>query len=116
MFKRRLGRSNLEVSAMGLGCWAIGGPWTFDGERAGWGRVDDAESIRAIHCALEAGINFFDTAANYGCGHSERLLGQAIAGRRDGAILATKFGYVVNEETRTVTRSTDIVGRIQQEC
>ena len=116
MFKRRLGRSNLEVSAMGLGCWAIGGPWTFDGEPAGWGRVDDAESIRAIHCALEAGINFFDTAANYGCGHSERLLGQAIAGRRDRVVLATKFGYVVDEETRTVTGSADIVGRVHHEC
>jgi aryl-alcohol dehydrogenase-like predicted oxidoreductase len=73
MFKRRLGRSNLEVSAMGLGCWAMGGPWTYDGEPAGWGGVDDAEAIRAIHCALEAGINFFDTAANYGCGHSEEI-------------------------------------------
>ena len=116
MFKRRLGRSNLEVSAMGLGCWAIGGPWSFDGEAAGWGKVDDAESIRAIHCALEAEINFFDTAANYGCGHSERLLSQAIAGRRDSVILATKFGYVVDEEKRLVTESTDIVGRIRQEC
>ena len=116
MFKRRLGRSNLEVSAMGLGCWAIGGLWTYDGEPAGWGRVDDAESIRAIHYALDAGINFFDTAANYGCGHSERLLGQAVADRRDRVILATKFGYVVNDETRTVTGSTDIVGRIHQEC
>jgi aryl-alcohol dehydrogenase-like predicted oxidoreductase len=57
MFTRRLGRSNLEVSAMGLGCWPIGGPWTFDGEPAGWGQVDDAESIRAIHYALDAGIN-----------------------------------------------------------
>lgn len=79
MFKRRLGRSNLEVSAMGLGCWAIGGPWDWleaDGskEPVGWGQVDDAESIRAIHYALDAGINFFDTAANYGCGHSERVL------------------------------------------
>jgi len=116
MFKRRLGRSNLEVSAMGLGCWAIGGLWTYDGEPAGWGQVDDAESIRAIHCALDAGINFFDTAANYGCGHSEQILGQAVAGRRDRVILATKFGYVVDEENRIVTRSTDIVNRIRQEC
>jgi len=99
MFTRRLGRSNLEVSAMGLGCWAIGGPWDWletDGSKSpnGLGQVDDAESIRAIHYALEAGINFFDTAANYGCGHSERILAQAIAGRRDKVILATKFGYV----------------------
>lgn len=121
MFKRRLGRSNLEVSAMGLGCWAMGGPWDWletDGskEPEGWGQVDDAESIRAIHYALDAGINFFDTAANYGCGHSERVLGQAVAGRRDKAILATKFGYVVDEGKRTVSVTDDIVPRIRQEC
>jgi aryl-alcohol dehydrogenase-like predicted oxidoreductase len=116
MFRRRLGRSNLEVSAMGLGCWAIGGPWTYEDEPAGWGQVDDAESIRAIHCALDAGVSFFDTAANYGCGHSERVLGQAIAGRRDKVIIATKFGYVVDEEKRVVTRTEDVVPRIRQEC
>jgi len=121
MFKRRLGRSNLEVSAMGLGCWAIGGPWDWleaDGSKnpVGWGQVDDAESIRAIHYALDAGINFFDTAANYGCGHSERILSQAIAGRRDKVILATKFGYVVDEEKRIVTEAENVVNRIRQEC
>jgi aryl-alcohol dehydrogenase-like predicted oxidoreductase len=116
MFTRRLGRSDLEVSAMGLGCWAIGGPWTYQGEPAGWGRVDDAESIRAIHCALDAGINFFDTAANYGCGHSERILGRAIVGRRDKVILATKFGYIIDEEKRIVTRTEDVIPRIPQEC
>ncbi|PKO19299.1 MAG: hypothetical protein CVU39_01735 [Chloroflexi bacterium HGW-Chloroflexi-10] len=78
MFTRRLGRSNLEVSGMGLGCLTMGGPWTFDNEPHGWGKVDDAESIRAIHYALDAGINFFDTAANYGCGHSERVLFRGI--------------------------------------
>jgi aryl-alcohol dehydrogenase-like predicted oxidoreductase len=121
MFKQRLGRSNLEVSAIGLGCWAIGGPWDWleaDGSKGpvGWGQVDDAESTRAIHYALDAGINFFDTAANYGCGHSERLLGQAVAGRRDKVILATKFGYVVDEEKRTVKETEDIPNRIRQEC
>lgn len=116
MLKRRLGRSNLEVSALGLGCWAMGGAWTFQDGPAGWGQVDDAESIRAIHCALDAGINFFDTAANYGCGHSERLLGQAVAGRRDKVILATKFGYVVDESNRVVTEAADVPGRIRQEC
>ena len=122
MFKRRLGRSNLEVSAMGIGCWAMGGPWDWleaDGSKGpvGWGQVDDAESIRAIHYALEAGINFFDTAANYGCGRSERVLSQALAGRRDKVILATKFGYIVDEEKRTVTETTDnVVDRIRQEC
>lgn len=116
MFMRRLGRSNLEVSAMGLGCWAMGGPWTIDNEPVGWGQVDDAESIRAIHYALDTGINFFDTAANYGCGHSERVLGQAVTGRRDKVILATKFGYIIDEEKRIVTRTEDVIGRIRQEC
>jgi aryl-alcohol dehydrogenase-like predicted oxidoreductase len=121
MFKRRLGRSDLEVSAMGLGCWAIGGRWDWleaDGSKSpnGLGQVDDAESIRAIHYALDVGINFFDTAANYGCGHSERILAQAIAGRRDKIILATKFGYVVDEEKCTVTVTDDVVPRIRQEC
>jgi aryl-alcohol dehydrogenase-like predicted oxidoreductase len=117
MFKRRLGRSNLEVSAMGLGCWAMGGPWTYDGQAAGWGGVDDAESIRAIHYALDEGINFFDTAANYGCGHSEQILGKAVSGHRDQVILATKFGYVIDEESRIVTRNDeDVAGRIRQEC
>jgi aryl-alcohol dehydrogenase-like predicted oxidoreductase len=116
MFTRRLGRSNLEVSAMGLGCWAMGGAWTYDGEPAGWGQVDDAESMRAIHCALDAGISFFDTAANYGCGHSEEILGQAVAGRRERVILATKFGYIADEKTRIVTRTEDVLPRIRQEC
>jgi aryl-alcohol dehydrogenase-like predicted oxidoreductase len=121
MFKRRLGRSNLEVSAMGLGCWAIGGPWDWleaDGSKSptGLGQVDDAESIRAIHYALDAGINFFDTAANYGCGHSERILSQAIAGQRDKVILATKFGYVVDEEKRIIAETDEIVPGIRQEC
>ena len=117
MFLRRLGRSNLEVSAMGLGCWAMGGLWTFNDEPAGWGGVEDAESIRAIHCALDAGINFFDTAANYGCGHSEQILGQAVVGRRGKVILATKFGYVIDEDNRVVTRNDkDLVKRIRSDC
>lgn len=101
--KRHLGRSGIEVSALGLGCWAIGGPWTLNGSQAGWGEIDDAESVRAIHRALELGVNFFDTAANYGAGHSERILGQAVKGRRDQVIIATKFGYNVNESTKEVS-------------
>jgi aryl-alcohol dehydrogenase-like predicted oxidoreductase len=104
---------------MGLGCWAIGGPWTLGGDPAGWSSVDDAESIRAIHLALEMGVNFFDTAANYGCGHSERILGQAVKDRRDQVVIATKFGYQVNEDTRTVIHyddkeeSSDVASRLR---
>lgn len=103
VFTRKLGRSGIEVSALGLGCWAIGGPWNFHGNPAGWSIVDDNESIRAIHKAIELGVTFFDTAANYGCGHSERILGQAIKGRRDQVVIATKFGFAVDEANKKVT-------------
>ena len=81
---RTLGRSGITVSAIGMGCWAIGGPlWGDDGQPFGWGEVDDAESIRTIHRALDLGVTLFDTASNYGAGHSERILGQS-AGRAAG--------------------------------
>jgi aryl-alcohol dehydrogenase-like predicted oxidoreductase len=84
-----------------MGCWAIGGPFTRTGGLPmGWGDVDDAESIRAIHAAIDRGVTLFDTANNYGAGHSERVLGQALAGRRDKVRIATKFGSVFDEETR----------------
>ena len=107
MLKRTLGKSKLEVSALGMGCWAIGGPWTWDqpGQQpfpAGWGNTDDEESIRAIHTALDMGVNFFDTAANYGAGHSEVVLGRALKGKREDVVIATKFGHIVNEEKKTV--------------
>lgn len=107
MLKRKLGKSNLEVSALGMGCWAIGGPWIWaqpgqDSYPAGWGQMDDAESIRAIHTAVDLGITLFDTAANYGAGHSEVVLGKGLAGRRDKVVIATKFGHIVNEEAKTV--------------
>ncbi len=87
---------------MGMGCWAIGGLWTLDGMPAGWTQVNDAESLRAIECALDLGITLFDTAANYGAGHSERLLGRAFKGRRDKVVIATKFGYRVDEAAKEV--------------
>lgn len=99
---RTLGRSGIQVSALGLGCWAVGGPWTFNGSPAGWSGVDDTESLRAIRHALDLGVTFFDTAANYGAGHSERLLSQAFKGRRDQVVIATKFGYQVDEASKAV--------------
>jgi aryl-alcohol dehydrogenase-like predicted oxidoreductase len=86
-----------------MGCWAIGGPWKFDAMEAGWGAVDDRESIRAIEAAISAGVNFFDTAANYGAGHSERVLGQAIGTDRAKVVVATKFGYGVFEDQKLVS-------------
>jgi aryl-alcohol dehydrogenase-like predicted oxidoreductase len=100
--RRTLGRSGIEVSALGVGCWAIGGPWTMSGQQAGWGEVDDDESVRALHAAIAGGVTFFDTAANYGAGHSEMVLGRAVAGRREDVVIATKFGYAVDEAGKSV--------------
>ena len=115
--QRTLGRSNLQVSAMGLGCWAIGGVWYWLDGPGGWGDIDDNESIRAIHAALDLGINFFDTAANYGTGHSERILARALEGKRDKAVIATKFGFNVNEAEKRVTfREDDHLLHVREEC
>jgi aryl-alcohol dehydrogenase-like predicted oxidoreductase len=118
---RTLGKSKLQVSAMGMGCWAIGGPWTFSDSKeswaAGWGQVDDIESTWAIQAGLDLGVNFFDTAANYGAGHSEKILGRALAGKRDQAIIATKFGFLVDEEKKEVNTNDDvIVANVRQDC
>jgi myo-inositol catabolism protein IolS len=79
-----LGRSGIEVSAIGMGCWAIGGD--------AWGPVDDGESIAAIERAVEQGITLFDTADVYGRGRSEELVGRALGHRRDRVVIATKVG------------------------
>jgi aryl-alcohol dehydrogenase-like predicted oxidoreductase len=119
MLKRTVGKSNLEVSAVGMGCWAIGGPWTWaqpgrEPYPAGWGTTDDEESIRAVQAALDMGVNFFDTAANYGAGHSEVVLGRALKGKRDKVVIATKFGHIVNEEKKTVYGdSTQIINNVR---
>lgn len=100
---RTLGRSGIEVSALGLGCWAIGGALSGEGHEFGWGGENDAVSTRAVHAGLDAGVTFFDTASNYGAGHSERVLGAALGARRGDVVVASKFGYVTDEDTRTAT-------------
>lgn len=75
---RTFGRSNIEVSALGMGCWAIGGSFWAGDLPLGYGEIDDAESMRAIQRALDLGVTLFDTAGVYGCGHSERILGRAL--------------------------------------
>lgn len=101
-FTRTLGRSGIEVSTLGLGCWAIGGPFFYGDKPDGWGNIDDNESVRAIHRALELGINFFDTADAYGVGHSEEVLGKAISGNRSNVVIATKFAHFGSEATKTL--------------
>ena len=98
MRTRRLGFTDLELTTVGLGTLAIGGPWDF-----GWGPQDDAASVATIHRALDLGINWMDTAPAYGLGHSEEIVGKAIRGRRDDVIVATKCGLVWdNPSTRSV--------------
>ena len=119
MHKRILGRSNISVSPMGMGCWAIGGTWRFLDIPGGWGEVDDNESIRAIHTALDSGINFFDTAATYGTGHSEHIVGKALAQHRDKVVIATKFGFNVNENAKHVTRygkDAEVLLNLRRDC
>ena len=83
--KRVLGKSGIKVTKLGVGLWAIGG--------TEWGETDDRESLEMISAALDLGINFFDTADIYGDGHSEVLLGQAMAGRREKFVVASKIGW-----------------------
>jgi aryl-alcohol dehydrogenase-like predicted oxidoreductase len=115
-FTRTIGRSGIQVSAMGLGCWAIGGPFWSGETPSGWGEVDDNESIRAIHKGLDLGITFFDTADVYGCGHSERVLARALAGKRPQVVIATKFANVFDESTRQVSGSDDSPAYIRRAC
>jgi aryl-alcohol dehydrogenase-like predicted oxidoreductase len=84
-----LGRSGAAFTRLGLGTWAIGGPWRF-----GWGPVDDAESIAAIRRAVEEGVNWIDTAAVYGFGHGEEIVGRALEGYATGdeLFVCTKCG------------------------
>ena len=114
--KRTLGRSGIEVSALGMGCWAIGGPFWRGASPSGWGEVDDEESIRAIHAALELGITFFDTANVYGAGHSELVLGRALKGVRNRVVIASKFNAVFDEQTRQVSGSDTSPQGIRDAC
>lgn len=116
MYERTLGRSGIVSSAMGMGCWAIGGP-AWRGDRPiGWGQVEDAESLRALRRAVELGVTFYDTADVYGAGHSERLVGRALRGVRDRVTIATKFGNVFDEETRRVTGASGDPEHIRAAC
>lgn len=113
---------NTEIRPMGFGCWAIGGPWTINGRPAGWGEVDNKDSIRALHCAFDLGITLYDTAANYGAGHSEHIVGKAFKERREKVLIATKFGYKVDPVQKAVSfygeviDSDEVAQHIKTDC
>ena len=97
MQTRQLGRSDLHITRVGLGAWAIGGEWLF-----GWGPQDDAESVAVIRHAVERGLNWIDTAPAYGLGHSEAIVGRALAGMpvRHRPYVFTKCSLVWDERRK----------------
>ncbi|HMF15063.1 MAG TPA: aldo/keto reductase [Gemmataceae bacterium] len=100
MQTRQLGNSDLRITPIGIGAWAMGGgDWAFS-----WGHQDDKQSTAAIHAALDAGVNWIDTAAVYGLGHSEEVVGKALAGRTPRPYVFTKCSLVWNER-RQISRS-----------
>jgi myo-inositol catabolism protein IolS len=94
----KLGRTGISISVVGMGCWALAGDAT-------WGPQAESESIATVHAALDAGVNFFDTAEGYGGGDAERVLGRALAGRRHRAVIGTK-----------VSRANLSAPQVQQAC
>jgi aryl-alcohol dehydrogenase-like predicted oxidoreductase len=113
---RTIGRSGIAASAIGMGCWAIGGPFLFGGKPDGWGDIDDAQSIRAIRSALELGATLFDTADAYGTGHSETVLGKALGRSRPDAVIATKFGFTYDAGAKALLSSDVSPAHVQWAC
>lgn len=93
MQTKRFGKTDLFITPLGFGSWAVGGPWQY-----GWGVQDDAESIAAIQRALDLGMNWIDTAAAYGLGHSEEVVSKAIKGRSEAPYIFTKCSIVWDDQ------------------
>ena len=109
MRTRKLGTTGAELTTVGLGTWAIGGPWDW-----GWGEQDDRQSLATIQRALDLGVNWIDTAAVYGLGHAEEIVAQAIGGRREEIFLVTKCGQVWDAEGRVTANNEP--DSIRREC
>jgi aryl-alcohol dehydrogenase-like predicted oxidoreductase len=109
MQMRKLGYTDLKLTTVGLGTWAMGGPWQF-----GWGPQDDDEAIAAISVSLETGINWIDTAPVYGLGHSEELVGKVLKQTSQKPIVATKCSLLWNDKKEKV--SCLKAQSIRQEC
>jgi aryl-alcohol dehydrogenase-like predicted oxidoreductase len=97
---RKLGKNGPEISVIGFGSWAIGG----GGWASAWGNQDDELSAESVRVALDNGINFYDTAAAYGLGHSEEVIGKALKSDRDKVVLATKCGLVW-DKNKTISKN-----------
>src|SRR4051812_33465538 len=94
MQTRQLGNSDLRITPLGIGAWAMGGSgWAFS-----WGEQDDNDSISAIHAALDKGLNWIDTAAVYGLGHSEEVVAKALKGRSNRPYVFTKCERTWDED------------------
>lgn len=94
MMIRKLGNTDIQLSTVGFGAWAVGG----GGYKFGWGPQDDKDSISTIRRALDLGVNWIDTAPVYGEGHSEKVVGEAIKGKRDKVFISTKCGLFMTED------------------
>lgn len=105
---RKFGNTDLLVSEIGFGAWAIGGGAMIGNTAIGWGNANDRDSKIAINRSLELGINFFDTADIYGLGHSEQLIGEVLGNKKD-VIIATKVGNVSRDEKFTVDYSKEYI-------
>ena len=117
ILQRTLGRSGIQVSALGLGTARMGGlDWQRDDLTVRYRQDQVDAAIRAIQRALDLGITFFDTADVYGGGHSERILGQALAGRRQQVVVATKFGESFDEQTGQRTAEQPSPAYIRRAC
>jgi len=105
---RKFGNTDLMISEIGFGAWAIGGGAMIGNTSIGWGDVNDTISKQAIHAALDSGINFFDTADIYGLGHSEKIIGETVGSNPD-IIIATKVGNVARDNQFTIDYSKEYV-------
>lgn len=106
----QLGKDGPQVTSICFGCWSMGGGW-----RYGWADIDDEESIPAVHKALDLGVNFFDNAAIYGLGHAEEVLAEALGGRRQEVVIASKCGVRWFDDARGFHRNS-LPAQIKREC
>jgi aryl-alcohol dehydrogenase-like predicted oxidoreductase len=111
---RKFGKTDLLVSEIGFGAWAVGGGAMIGNTSIGWGDADDIVSKQAIHAALDAGINFFDTADIYGLGHSEKIIGETIENDHR-VMIATKVGNVARNNQFTVDYSKEHIYKACEE-